>query len=129
MSLLQGRKISPGFWFLFPMLFTHIPIDSCMEKKLSPSLEYGTRASTHQRQWKWVFFSLLYVYLGTVSFKSPWGQNSAPLLANNVIIKLLLRGHNISFSPVFRKNSAQTKSIMYGLDKPKSPNQFQTSKV
>lgn len=35
------------------------------------------------------------------------GQNSAPLLANKVFIKLLLWGQNISFSSAFRKNSMQ----------------------
>lgn len=66
-----------------------------MENKLSASLEYGTRPRTHQRQWKWVSFSVFYAYLGTVSFKPLLAQNSAPLLAN-VIIKLLLKGHNPS---------------------------------
>lgn len=93
-----------------------------MEKKFSASLQYGTRPSTQQMQRKWVSFSLFYAYLGTVSFKPRHGQNSPPLLANNEIIKLLLRGQNISFSAVFKKNWAQTKSSKYGLDKPKSPN-------
>lgn len=68
-----------------------------------------------------------YAYLGSVSFKPHYSQNSAPLLENNAVIKLLLRGQNISSSPAFRKNWAQTKSSNYGLDKPKSPNQLQTS--
>lgn len=97
-----------------------------MENKLSASLQYGTRPST-QRQRNGVSFSLFHAYLGSVSFKPHHSQNSAPLLENNAIIKLLLRGQNISSSPAFRKNWAQTKSSNYGLDKPKSPNQLQTS--
>lgn len=97
------------------VLITHTPNDSCRENNLSASLEYGTRPSTPQRQWKWVSFSLFYAYLGTVSFKPPptSRQNSAALLANNVIIRLLLKGRTISFSPAFRKNSAQTKSTVW----------------
>lgn len=73
-------------------------------------------------------FLIFYTYLGTVSFKNFQGQNSAPLLVNNVMIKLL-RVCSSSFSLVLRKNSAQTQSIKCGVDKPESPNQLRTSKL
>lgn len=52
-----------------------------------------------------------YAYLGSVSFKPHHSQNSAPLLENNAVIKLLLRGQNISFSPVFRRTGHKPRAV------------------